>query len=118
MIPTLLQRMGNAAKYSGKSRSSRPARRMGYLMDSLEPRRLLSVTFAATTTVNTAAGMAPTQDSAPNIQGLTPDQIRQTYGFNQVTFSNQTIVGDGSGQTLAIVEAYDDKHIIEDLHTF
>jgi hypothetical protein len=51
---------------------------------------------------------------------LTPMQVRQAYGFDQVTFSgtNGPVVGDGSGQTIAIVDAYDNANIFTDVDTF
>jgi subtilase family serine protease len=48
----------------------------------------------------------------------TPAQIRQAYGFNSITFNNGTVTGDGSGQTIAIIDAYDDPNIGNDLHAF
>src|SRR5207244_12638818 len=50
--------------------------------------------------------------------GTTPTQIRHAYGFDQITFSNGTVKGDGSGETIAIVDAYDDPNIANDLHQF
>jgi subtilase family serine protease len=50
--------------------------------------------------------------------GFSPQQISQAYGFNQITFSNGTIKGDGSGQTIAIVDAYNQPNIASDLATF
>jgi subtilase family serine protease len=50
--------------------------------------------------------------------GFSPQQISQAYGFNQITFKNGTIKGDGSGQTIAIVDAYGDPTIASDLATF
>jgi hypothetical protein len=50
--------------------------------------------------------------------GTTPSQIRQAYGFNKITFANGTVTGDGSGTTIAIVDAYDDPNIANDLHQF
>jgi subtilase family serine protease len=50
-----------------------------------------------------------------------PAQIASAYGFSQITFTKangQTIKGDGSGQTIAIVDAYDDPNIANDLHVF
>jgi subtilase family serine protease len=50
-----------------------------------------------------------------------PAQIKQAYGFNDITFTTstgQTIVGNGAGQTIAIVDAYDDPNISSDLATF
>jgi subtilase family serine protease len=51
---------------------------------------------------------------------FTPAQIEQAYGFNQITFSTPTgtVAGNGAGQTIAIVDAYDDPNIYSDLHTF
>ncbi len=48
--------------------------------------------------------------------GYTPQQIRQAYGFDQITFANrqgQAIAGDGRGQTIAIVDAYDDPALVD-----
>ncbi len=47
--------------------------------------------------------LAPAGASAP--VGYTPPEIRAAYGINQVMFG--TSQGDGSGQTIAIVGAYD-----------
>jgi subtilase family serine protease len=58
------------------------------------------------------------QRTVPSV--LTPAQVRHAYGFDQVRFSvnGQTIVGDGSGQTIAIVNAYNNTRIFSDLDTF
>jgi subtilase family serine protease len=50
--------------------------------------------------------------------GYGPSQISQAYGFNQITFNNGTIKGDGTGQTIAIIDAYDQPNIAGDLATF
>jgi subtilase family serine protease len=50
--------------------------------------------------------------------GFSPQQISQAYGFNQIYFNNGTIKGDGAGQTIAIVDAYNQPNIASDLHTF
>jgi subtilase family serine protease len=51
---------------------------------------------------------------------FTPAQIQQAYSFNQISFStsNGTVIGNGAGQTIAIVDAYDDPNIASDLETF
>src|SRR5437667_6422975 len=49
--------------------------------------------------------------SAPT--GLSPSQVRHAYGFDQI-ISNR----GGAGQTIAIVDAYDDPNIASDLATF
>jgi subtilase family serine protease len=47
-----------------------------------------------------------------------PWQIEQAYGFNQISFNNGTIHGDGTGQTIAIVNPHNDPNIIQDLDAF
>jgi subtilase family serine protease len=49
---------------------------------------------------------------------FTPAQIRHAYGFDQLSFANGRIPADGSGQTIAIVEAFHDPKITGDLHYF
>jgi hypothetical protein len=71
-------------------RPTKPARRARIAVEELEPRNLLSV--------------------------FTPAQIRHAYGFDQVMFGG--VKGDGAGQTIAIVDAYDDSKIASDLHVF
>lgn len=44
-------------------------------------------------------------------QSYTPSQMQAAYGFNQIS-------GDGTGQTIAIVDAYDDPTVRTDLQTF
>lgn len=50
--------------------------------------------------------------------GLSPSQVRQAYGLNQVSFGNGAVAGDGTGQTIAIVTAYDNPNIGSDLRQF
>ena len=47
----------------------------------------------------------------PTTSGYTPSQIQQAYQFNQVS-------DNGSGETIAIVDAYNDPNIQSDLATF
>jgi hypothetical protein len=52
---------------------------------------------------------------------FTPLQIRHAYGFDRVGFldaSHSLVTGDGTGQTIAIVDAYDDPNIASNLATF
>lgn len=51
---------------------------------------------------------------------FTPAQIRKAYGFDQIRFvaNGRTYTGDGSGQTIAIVDAYDHPNILSDLKKF
>ncbi|HZL35042.1 MAG TPA: dockerin type I domain-containing protein [Tepidisphaeraceae bacterium] len=59
-------------------------------------------------------GFRPAADSSPI--GLTPAQVRGAYGVDSINFSG--IVGDGTGQTIAIVDAYDDPTALADLNAF
>ena len=56
--------------------------------------------------------------SGPSPYGLSPIQIRQAYGFDQVTLPGTTTLADGSGQTIAIVDAYNSPNIRTDLAAF
>ena len=47
----------------------------------------------------------------------TPSDIRSAYGINKITFAGG-LTGDGSGQTIAIIDAYNSPTIVSDLATF
>jgi subtilase family serine protease len=47
---------------------------------------------------------------------LTPAQVRHAYGFDQISFGS--IAGDGRGETIAIVDAYNDPYVFSDLNSF
>jgi subtilase family serine protease len=49
---------------------------------------------------------------------LTPAQIDSAYGLSAVTYSSGTVKGDGEGQTIAIIDAYNDPTIVSDLDKF
>ena len=91
------------------------------MLESLETRQLLSTGSIGTNQVivqpSVAANPTPLISSLyPS--GLSPSEVRQAYGVNQVTFANGKIAGNGSGQTIAIVEAYNDPNISGDLKQF
>jgi hypothetical protein len=48
--------------------------------------------------------------------GYSPLQLRTAYGVNSVVISGSP--GTGAGQTIAIVDAYNDPNIVSDLDTF
>jgi subtilase family serine protease len=48
----------------------------------------------------------------------TPAQIQHAYAVDQVLFNNGAVKGDGSGQTIAIVDAYYDPTIASDMAAF
>ena len=68
-----------------------------------------------------------------DVPGLTPQQVRHAYGFDQISFtqiatkrakhggrraSAKSIPADGSGQTIAIVDAFHAPMIASDLKVF
>ena len=55
--------------------------------------------------------------TTPPGTAYTPAQISKAYGFNQISAVNGKAI-DGTGQTIAIVNAYDDPNIQLDLATF
>ena len=90
-------------------------------LDRLEERRLLSTVSTLFPQPATSAyplyelsGLV--SNTSPPTGAYTPSQIAQAYGFNKVSFGS--VKGDGSGQTIAIVDAYDDPNIQVDLNVF
>jgi subtilase family serine protease len=106
-------------------------------LEELEARTLLSGsavpdTLSATQPVSPPAAQGSTPASSvvvqpdivvlspsvsPNVTGYTPAQIRQAYGINQTVLPNGQ-PATGAGQTIAIVDAYNDPNISSDLATF
>jgi len=56
------------------------------------------------------------------LSGLTPAQVTQAYGLSGLSFTNighpGNFKGDGSGVTIAIIVAYHDPYLPQDLNTF
>src|SRR5437867_1162126 len=96
-------------------RGKTPARRQRPFLELLETRDLPSGAHP-NYVLFPHGGATPHGTSGPT--GTTPAQIRHAYGFDQITFSNGTIAGDGRGTTIAIVDAFDDPTIANDLHQF
>jgi len=79
--------------------------------ESLEMRSLLSA--GGLSEINAIPlAQALSTVSAP----YTPIEIRQAYGFNNILFGSTQ--GNGAGQTIAIVDAYNDLNISSDLKAF
>ena len=55
-------------------------------------------------------GILPQDNGSPFPVGYTPDELQTAYGINNIKFGS--ITGDGSGQTIAIVDAYDDPSFV------
>src|SRR5581483_2521624 len=86
-------------------------------IEFLEHRTLLSalLTHPHYVIKHSAGTVTPLGTSGPT--GYTPSQIRHAYGFDQITLSGG-VVGDGTGTTIAIVDAFDNPNVANDLHTF
>jgi subtilase family serine protease len=84
-------------------RNRRRSRRAVLAPDRLEDRCLLS-------------GVAPS-----SIVGYTPAEITGAYGLNAITFTSSHgagVQGNGSGETIALIEEYHDPYIKADLKAF
>jgi hypothetical protein len=60
-------------------------------------------------------------ESRTLLSAYSPVQVQTAYGFNKITFTDShgnQVTGDGSGQTIAIVDAYWDPTITSDLAAF
>ncbi|MFO0850921.1 MAG: hypothetical protein U0871_20555, partial [Gemmataceae bacterium] len=51
---------------------------------------------------------------------LTPAEVRRAYGFDQLTFpaAGRPVTADGAGQTIALVTAYGNPFVRDDLAAF
>ena len=90
--------------------------RCGCLIETLEHRLLLSAT-ASTTFILSSRGSSGLNPSATSgVAPIDPAQMRAAYGVNQISFGGTA--GTGAGQTIAIVDAYNDPDIISDANSF
>jgi subtilase family serine protease len=102
-----------------RSKLTRFHRQRPLQFERLEERLALSASVGSfvetpTFTLTPTAAKKPVHSAVPI--GLTPQQVRDAYGFNNVTFGS--VVGDGSGQTIAIVDAFNAPNMMSDLATF
>ena len=145
-IPTMIERRGCAVaclEYGPKSPAGMgtllaeedPAREQtccaGTVRTAMQraiaaPRRFVTIPAACTWKrlsrgrCSPAAGFAADPYLIPHAgstaSGYTPAQIRAAYGFNNVSFGSTA--ADGRGQTIAIIDAYNDPNIASDLAAF
>jgi subtilisin-like proprotein convertase family protein len=94
-------------------------------LEILEVREVPSASAVPDFTRWHPAGGTATPAGSPAPVGLTPAQIRSAYGFDAVAFGSVT--GTGEGQTIAIIDAYDNPKFVSstspgfassDLHYF
>ena len=98
--------------------------------ESLEVRRMFAIDSGQPLAVDLAqpvaqplAVLAPDTEATPlaladpDPTAYTPTQIRHAYGYDQIFFQG-SIVGDGTGQTIAIANAYHTPTALADLTAF
>ncbi len=100
--------IGLSASVSRRTRQSWRHLRRGPQVEALEARDVPTTFITPGFIAHPDLGSGPT--------GYTPAEIRQAYGFNQISFNGTT--GDGRGTTIAIVDAYNDPNLQSDLQTF
>ncbi len=106
------------ALVSRRDSARRPARRRILpTLERLEDRTVPTVVNPTSHLLVNPGGFAPA-GSAGQPGGFSPAQIRHAYGFDQITFNNGAVQGDGAGQTIAIVDAYSQPNIVSDLAAF
>jgi subtilase family serine protease len=86
-------------------------------VEQLESRQMLSAAVASAT-VHYDSKILKYAANAAAIQGFSPAEIRHSYGFDRVSLANGAVAGTGQGQTIAIVDAYNDPNIVNDLAVF
>src|SRR5438445_13419558 len=80
-------------------------------LEQLEMRNMPSVLTPQHIVFHSLAGGAGADGSAGPV-GLKPDQIRHAYGIDLISFSAGSVRGDGSGQTIAIIDAFDNPRFV------
>src|SRR5256885_671013 len=86
--------------------------------ESLESRRMLSASIKHAHVKRPKLGQAmpiehiatPHGGTSPYASSFTPSQLRAAYGFDQISIPGVT--SDGAGQTVAIVDAYDNPNFV------
>ncbi len=102
-------------KPSRNRRDTGPKLRFRPQLETLEDRSVLSTATTDFVLLNDALlhNDASTAATTP----YSPQEIAAAYGINSITFSGG-VVGDGAGQTIAIVDAFNDPNALSDLETF
>ncbi|MGA2232138.1 MAG: LEPR-XLL domain-containing protein, partial [Tepidisphaeraceae bacterium] len=89
----------------------RTARALAVAVESLERRYLLSTALGGPASWTAYTPLVVVNASGTLSAPFTAPEIRTAYGLTQVS-------DEGSGQTIAIVDAYNDPDIVTDANTF
>lgn len=108
-----------ARRGDGADARSRRARRFRACWETLDGRAMLAAgaSSAAIESIiaNPSLDVLSITSTAPT--GYSPAQIRAAYDIDGITLSGG-VAGDGTGETIAVVDAYDDPDIASDLSAF
>src|SRR5260370_1365887 len=118
-----------AGRSSNRSRRRSSTKSRSLLVEVLESRPVAAVAYAQPDYMRIGGGGSGgvTPAGSPGPTGYSPAQLKHAYGFDQITFNNGTVTGDGSGEAIAIVDAFDDPRLVSstnpnfatsDLHKF
>ena len=99
-----------------RSKHLRSRRERRLLFESLEARWVPSASIGSLDEIVTPNLDIVSLATSTTPTGLTPAQVKAAYGFSSVKFGS--VVGNGAGQTIAIVDAYNDPNIKSDLAKF
>jgi hypothetical protein len=99
--------------HAGAPRQAAPC---GCLIETLEGRLLLSAAASPTFILLSRGSSGITPKAAAGVAPIDPAQMQAAYGVNQISFGGTA--GTGAGQTIAIVDAYNDPDILSDANSF
>src|SRR5438552_14197757 len=107
------RRLGRSPKPPSRPRRRDPFRLVVEVLEGrLVPAALQPSYLLAPDGAEPHSGNTPAESG-----GFTPQQLRHAYGFDPIRF-HSTIAGDGTGQTIAIVDAFDNPNVAADLQVF
>src|SRR6516225_1360543 len=78
----------------------------------------VSIVVDTLSVIGNAVANAVTLSAPSGTAAYTPAQIRAAYGVNALNGMNSVLPLDGTGQTIAIVDAYDDPNIFQSVDAF
>ena len=87
-------------------------------IEPLESRQLLSAAMPTLHSDAIRLAAAAGSTTTTQVDGYSPAQIRRAYGFDQAASFADGTAADGTGQTIAIVDAFNDPKIAADLGVF
>src|SRR5438105_12216830 len=114
MLMSWWQRVGLRASSTSTNRSNRQNTKRGQGGPQVECLEARDVPTVFTPAHLSASHVVPFATSGSTV--YTPQQVSHAYGFDQIGFNGTA--ANGSGTTIAIVDAYDNPNIAGDLQTF